>query len=108
MRSSPPGPRDRDTLHFDFWPVEGGRSSGDFRGGPQAVCSGALYATLSGPVRNHLALDEVYTVPPKPLSMNTLFPLLCVHAACGVPVLPPGLLSLCLPRAVALCGAGLS
>ena len=32
--------------------------------GPQAVCSGALYATLSGPVRNHLALDEVYTLPP--------------------------------------------
>ena len=63
-RSSPPGPRDRDTLHFDFWPVEGGRSSGDFRGGPQAVCSGALHATLSGPVRNHLALDEVYTLPP--------------------------------------------
>ena len=33
--------------------------------GPQAVCSGALHATLSAPVRNHLALAEVYALPKK-------------------------------------------
>ena len=76
--------------------------------GPQAVCSGALHATLSGPVRTHLALDEVYTLPPNISPRRTLFPPMCDHAAFSVRVLPPGLLSLCLPRAFALCGSGLS
>ena len=76
--------------------------------GPQAVCYVALHAALSGPVRCPLALDEVYTLPPNISSRRALFPPMCDHAACSVPVLPPGLLSLCLPRAFALCGSGFS